>query len=1213
MEGHLTRGSGERWLCVLVAVVTVAAGLLAALGTSGAHSGDVIDATWASTPPTVDGAMTPGEWAAAASVDLGAIPGNQLASFLLVMSNDTFLWVAYDAVGDTTASVNDSASFALDTGHDGVATDGGEDQFYLGDFTAHLVWRAGGPFFEDMPFDPGLPDHAGLAGARGFGPSDGSATDHRLYEFQIPLVLIGAGPADTVGFFGGSMPSPGVLDYSTFAYSTWPDYVTGPIPIDQYGNLNLAYLPGPIGVLLSPSSTGANGAPGDTIWYNLTARNIGTAVSDTFDISLSYVWTASLWDATGTVPLGDTDGDSVPDTGNLTSGSSARFVVKVDIPPAASGCDVATVTARSSWDLAVLDTSTLNTCVGPASPAAFSPPHTDYGVDTNGNLLFDYLRVEVSVEVIVSDLYIISGDLYSGDGLTFIASAWNLLSGPPGPNVVLLDFPGRTIYGSGIDGSYRVDLNLYTSVGTLIDADTYTTGAYLATDFEAPSALFRPPHSDRGVDTDVPPNGLFDELQLTVGLTVNAAGNYSLETAVYDSSFTYVTSSYDRFTLATGSPTVTIAYPGDRFYAASADGRYTIQLYLYDIRNMTDSDVHTTGPYARIDFDPPPIAFERPHSDRGLDTDVPPDGLYDWLVVSAGLRVAEAGSYTLDAALVGPGGFPFIAQASSTASLGLGPGAIDVQFPGSAIRRAGVSGNFQVYLAVRPTGSNFTTDTDVYITGYYDFTQFAPPAARFAPPHSDRGVDTSDPPDGLYDWLEVEASVNVTRSERFHVVASIGGGSGVLGVAEAYQTLPIGDGTIPVRFDGHALQAGGPGPYQVVMILLDETAVQLDMGFHITAAYTAADFQPPDGSPPTSTASVAGGYWRNGPFPVQFRATDAAPSDGLASVELQYRRSPDNATWSAWTTYDTEIVATPGDADVAGSFLFDGPAGEGYYELRTVATDRAGAVETASAADAGVGLFVPARLDLTPATGSIVAGSTRTFRVVVQNAAGQPAPLEAALVVSLLSDSPGGEFRAVGTSTAITSVTIPAGGSEVSFDYRDTRAGTSIVTVASARAGPDSAALAVAPGPVASVAIAPAVRGVGVGSSVTLTATARDAYGNEVPGATITWSIEGPGSLSATSGASVTMTANGAGTIRVNASSGTGTASLSITAFGAGVGDGGASSNLALGLGGGIALGVVFGVAIGWLVARRRKAPGADSMPPPGSPPPAAPPPPGGT
>lgn len=1202
MDGHFGQGVGQRWACGLVALVTVGAALLAVFGTAGAHSGDAIDATWASAPPTVDGTMSPGEWVGATSVDLGAIPGNQLASFLLITNDGTFLWVAYDAIGDTTASANESASFALDTGHDGLTTVGGEDQFYVGDITAHLVWQGGTYTFEDMPFDPGLPDHAGLAGARGFGPSDASATDHRFYEFQIPLVLIGASPADTVGFFGGSMPSPGVLDYGTFAYSTWPDYVTGPIPINRYGDLNLAYLPAPIGVLLAPSSTGANGAPGDTVWYNLTARNLGTAVSDTFDITVSAVWTASLWDATGAVPLGDTDGDGVPDTGNLTSGSSAGIVVKVDIPPAASGCDVATVTARSSWDLAVLDTSALSTCVG---PARFSPPHTDYGVDTNGNLLFDYLRVEVSVEVGVSDLYPVVGELYSPDGLTYLASAWNTLAGPPGPNVVVLDFPGRTIYESGFDGSYQVSLYLYTTMGALIDVDAYTTTPYLATDFEAPSALFQPPYSDRGVDTDVPPNGLFDEMQLTVGLTVNTAGTYYLETDVFDSSFSFVTGSYDSFGLTTGSQAVTVTYPGDRFYAAFADGPYVIQMYLYDTRNMTDSDVYMTGPYARSDFDPPPIAFEPPHSDRGVDTDVPPDGFYDWLVVSAGVRAGEAGDYTLDAVLLGPGGFPFIAQASATASLGVGPASIDVRFSGSSIRRAGVSGNFQVYLAVRPSGSNFTTDTDTYITGYYDFTQFAPPAALFAPPHTDHGVDVSDPPDGLYDWLEVDASVNVTKPGRFHIVAVIEGMTTILGISEAFQTLPVGIGTIPVRFDGHMLRTGGSGPYQVIMLLYDEAGVQLDMGFHVTGAYAQTDFQPPDGAPPVSSASVAGGYWRNGAFTVQFKATDTAPSDGLASIELQYRFSADNATWSAWTPYDTESVLTPGDADVAGSFRFDYPAGEGYYQLRTVATDRAGAVEQKTGADRSVGVFVPARLDLTPATGSMAAGGTQTFHVAVQNAAGQPAPLEAPLVVSLLADSGGGAFRSVGTSTAITTVTIPAGGMEASFDYHDTLAGTATVMVASGRAGPDSAALAVSPGAVAAVAISPAVGGVGVGAAVTLTATAWDAYGNEVPGAAITWSVQGPGSLSATSGSPVTLTANGAGAIRVNASSGSATASLTVTAFGTG-GDGGASSNLAIGLGGGVVLGLVAGIAVGWLVGRRRKAREASASPP--SPPPAPPP-----
>ena len=43
--------------------------------------------------------------------------------------------------------------------------------------------------------------HPGLAGAIGFGTSPNAPSDdHRIYEFRIPLNMIGASPGDTVGF-----------------------------------------------------------------------------------------------------------------------------------------------------------------------------------------------------------------------------------------------------------------------------------------------------------------------------------------------------------------------------------------------------------------------------------------------------------------------------------------------------------------------------------------------------------------------------------------------------------------------------------------------------------------------------------------------------------------------------------------------------------------------------------------------------------------------------------------------------------------------------------------------------------------------------------------------------------------------------------------------------------------------------------------------------
>jgi len=180
---------------------------------------------------------------------------------------------------------------------------------------------------------------------------------------------------------------------------------------------------------------------------------------------------------------------------------------------------------------------------------------------------------------------------------------------------------------------------------------------------------------------------------------------------------------------------------------------------------------------------------------------------------------------------------------------------------------------------------------------------------------------------------------------------------------------------------------------------------------------------------------------------------------------------------------------------------------------------------------------------------------------------------------------------------------VPAGASEGAFDYADTSAGTATITAASPRTDLDSSLVTVAPGLAASIAVSPGVGGLGVGSSVTLTATARDAYGNLVPNPTLTWSVSGPGSLSGASGTSVDLTATGAGFIRVTATSGSVNATATISGIATG-GDPAAAGTLAAGVGGGIALGLVAGVALGVLLGRRRKGREPEPSPPPQESPP---------
>src|SRR5207302_1718751 len=255
-----------------------------------------IQSSPAVTTPTIDGMITSGEWNDSTLVNLTAISGNTLPAYLLVKNSPTMLYMAYDAVGDTSLSSADAAALAFDTGNDAVASNGHEDQFVQGGFggnpsnQSHWVYNSSLGYWsvEDAPYNPGLPNHAGLASAWGFGPSPALGANHRMYEFAIPLALLGSGPNQTLGFFGGAQQSPGVVDTPTFRYSLWPIFAGGPIPLGSYGDLIVAGAGGgdttPPTIAINSPASGAI-IPVNSITLNWSASDTGTGL-DHFELSL---------------------------------------------------------------------------------------------------------------------------------------------------------------------------------------------------------------------------------------------------------------------------------------------------------------------------------------------------------------------------------------------------------------------------------------------------------------------------------------------------------------------------------------------------------------------------------------------------------------------------------------------------------------------------------------------------------------------------------------------------------------------------------------------------------------------------------------------------------------------------------------------------------------------------------------------------------------
>lgn len=115
-------------------------------------------------------------------------------------------------------------------------------------------------------------------------------------------------------------------------------------------------------------------------------------------------------------------------------------------------------------------------------PAEFTGRFADRGEDVDGDGLFDVLAVDAEVDVREANTFDFSGQLMSEDGAVWIAYAYEQAYLEVGVHTLTLRFSGPEIRRSGIDGPYRVDMNLVVAMRD--PQTTYTTGSYAHTDFD---------------------------------------------------------------------------------------------------------------------------------------------------------------------------------------------------------------------------------------------------------------------------------------------------------------------------------------------------------------------------------------------------------------------------------------------------------------------------------------------------------------------------------------------------------------------------------------------------------------------------------------------------------------------------------------------------------------------------------------------------------
>jgi hypothetical protein len=193
------------------------------------------DEIWSvySSPPTIDGVASPGEWDSAGLYEVSDLYGadgmaNLPAScFARFLNDDAFLYVLIAADADTVLQTGDNASLFVDDNNNDMWEAGDmEGEYYLTHAAQDTVWFNAYPDVTSYPV-------FGASIAMGGGPGV-------LIEAALPLgtagPLIDAAPGDTIGLF---------IDYVNQEYSDyvgwWPQAVDDSLRTEPlyFGNLIL--------------------------------------------------------------------------------------------------------------------------------------------------------------------------------------------------------------------------------------------------------------------------------------------------------------------------------------------------------------------------------------------------------------------------------------------------------------------------------------------------------------------------------------------------------------------------------------------------------------------------------------------------------------------------------------------------------------------------------------------------------------------------------------------------------------------------------------------------------------------------------------------------------------------------------------------------------------------------------------------------------------
>jgi hypothetical protein len=241
-----------------------------------------------------------------------------------------------------------------------------------------------------------------------------------------------------------------------------------------------------------------------------------------------------------------------------------------------------------------------------ASTSTVTGPFQDFGVDTDGDGLFNNLTIQVGLNITAARSYRVFGVLSDSQGNTLDAGASATLN--VGSNTVPLKFDGKTIFQRRVDGPYRLTVRLAEESGPdILPVDerinVHQTAAYSFRSFQHSPISLTGAGSSTGVDTNG--NGLFELLNVSVDADILSAGFYQWSARLtdvngrelgFDSNFAF---------FSAGTNSLTFTFDGSAIGRNGVNGPYFLRgLLVFGAGDsLVASNAFTTSPFLASQFE----------------------------------------------------------------------------------------------------------------------------------------------------------------------------------------------------------------------------------------------------------------------------------------------------------------------------------------------------------------------------------------------------------------------------------------------------------------------------------------------------------------------------------------------------------------------------------------------------------------------------------